>query len=113
MLPREVGYARPSTLGEALELLASHDGARPLAGGQTLVNVMKARVASPDALVDLEVQDHAACRLEVDDVDARADHARAIGATVAWGPAVTDWGTYSALVQGPHGTLVDFYRLTT
>jgi carbon-monoxide dehydrogenase medium subunit len=53
VLPREVGYARPSTLDEALELLASNDGARPLAGGQTLVNVMKARVASPDALVDL------------------------------------------------------------
>jgi carbon-monoxide dehydrogenase medium subunit len=53
VLPREVGYARPSTLAEALGLLASNDGARPLAGGQTLVNVMKARVASPDALVDL------------------------------------------------------------
>ena len=53
MLPREVGYARPSTLAEALGLLASNDGARPLAGGQTLVNVMKARVASPEALVDL------------------------------------------------------------
>ena len=53
MLPREVGYARPWTLDEALELLGSNDGARPLAGGQTLVNVMKARVASPDALVDL------------------------------------------------------------
>ena len=53
MLPREVGYARPSTLAEALEVLAATDGARALAGGQTLVNVMKARVASPDALVDL------------------------------------------------------------
>ena len=53
MLPREVAYARPSTLAEALGLLASNDGARPLAGGQTLVNVMKARVASPEALVDL------------------------------------------------------------
>ena len=30
-----------------------NDGARALAGGQTLVNVMKARAASPDALVDL------------------------------------------------------------
>jgi len=53
VLPREVGYVKPSTLDEALELLAANDGARPLAGGQTLVNVMKARVASPDALVDL------------------------------------------------------------
>jgi carbon-monoxide dehydrogenase medium subunit len=57
VLPREVGYARPWTLDEALELLASNDGARPLAGGQTLVNVMKARVASPDALVDLSALD--------------------------------------------------------
>jgi carbon-monoxide dehydrogenase medium subunit len=57
VLPREVGYARPWTLDEALELLASNDGARPLAGGQTLVNVMKARVASPDALVDLNALD--------------------------------------------------------
>jgi aerobic carbon-monoxide dehydrogenase medium subunit len=53
MLLREVGYARPSSLGEALQLLASDDGARALAGGQTLVNVMKARAGSPDALIDL------------------------------------------------------------
>jgi carbon-monoxide dehydrogenase medium subunit len=53
MLLREVGYARPSSLAEAIELLAANDGARALAGGQTLVNVMKARAGSPDALVDL------------------------------------------------------------
>jgi carbon-monoxide dehydrogenase medium subunit len=53
MLLREVGYARPGSLGEAIELLAADDGARALAGGQTLINVMKARAGSPDALVDL------------------------------------------------------------
>lgn len=53
MLLREVEYARPASVDEAIELLSSHDGARPLAGGQTLVNVMKARAASPDVLVDL------------------------------------------------------------
>jgi carbon-monoxide dehydrogenase medium subunit len=53
MLPREVGYARPSNLPEALALLAESDGVRALAGGQTLVSVMKARAAAPDALVDL------------------------------------------------------------
>jgi aerobic carbon-monoxide dehydrogenase medium subunit len=53
MLLREVDYARPATVEEAISLLASHDGARPLAGGQTLVNVMKARAAAPDVLVDL------------------------------------------------------------
>jgi aerobic carbon-monoxide dehydrogenase medium subunit len=53
MLLREADYARPATVDEAIELLAGHEGARPLAGGQTLVNVMKARAASPDVLVDL------------------------------------------------------------
>jgi aerobic carbon-monoxide dehydrogenase medium subunit len=53
MLLREVGYARPGSLEEAIELLAADDGARALAGGQTLINVMKARAGSPDALIDL------------------------------------------------------------
>ena len=53
MLLREVEYARPSTVDEAVALLSQHDGARALAGGQTLINVMKARAASPDVLVDL------------------------------------------------------------
>ena len=53
VLLREVGYARPATIEDAVSLLATHDGARPLAGGQTLVNVMKARAAAPDVLVDL------------------------------------------------------------
>jgi carbon-monoxide dehydrogenase medium subunit len=53
MLLREVSYARPGTVDEAIELLAGNDGARALAGGQTLLNVMKQRAASPDVLVDL------------------------------------------------------------
>jgi carbon-monoxide dehydrogenase medium subunit len=53
LLLREVEYVKPSSLAEALAALAKDDGARALAGGQTLINVMKARAASPDALVDL------------------------------------------------------------
>ena len=53
MLVREVEYAKPASVAEALGLLASNDGARALAGGQTLINVMKARAASPDMVVDL------------------------------------------------------------
>jgi carbon-monoxide dehydrogenase medium subunit len=53
MLLREVEYARPASVQEALRLLTEHEGARALAGGQTLINVMKARAASPDVLVDL------------------------------------------------------------
>jgi carbon-monoxide dehydrogenase medium subunit len=53
VLLREVEYARPATVEEAISLLAGYEGARPLAGGQTIVNVMKARAAAPDVLVDL------------------------------------------------------------
>jgi carbon-monoxide dehydrogenase medium subunit len=53
VLLREVEYARPATVDEAISLLAGYEGARALAGGQTLVNVMKQRAASPDVLVDL------------------------------------------------------------
>jgi carbon-monoxide dehydrogenase medium subunit len=53
VLLREVEYAKPASVSEALAILASNDGARALAGGQTMINVMKARAASPDALVDL------------------------------------------------------------
>jgi aerobic carbon-monoxide dehydrogenase medium subunit len=53
MLLAPVEYARPSSIDEAVRLLGAHDGARALAGGQTLTNVMKARAAAPDVLVDL------------------------------------------------------------
>jgi aerobic carbon-monoxide dehydrogenase medium subunit len=53
MLLREVEYARPSSVEDAIRMLGANEGARALAGGQTLINVMKARAASPDVLVDL------------------------------------------------------------
>ena len=53
MLLNEVEYVRPAGVEEALELLSQNDNARALAGGQTLINVMKQRLVSPDVLVDL------------------------------------------------------------
>jgi carbon-monoxide dehydrogenase medium subunit len=53
MLLESVSYARPDTVAEALEALASTDGAAALAGGQSLVNVLKHRVASVELLVDI------------------------------------------------------------
>jgi aerobic carbon-monoxide dehydrogenase medium subunit len=47
-------YACPTSISEAVALLASHDGdAKPLAGGQSLVPMLAFRVASPALLVDL------------------------------------------------------------
>ena len=53
MLLEEVRYCRPETLEDAIGMLRSHGRARVLAGGQSLLNVMKHRIASPEVLVDL------------------------------------------------------------
>jgi carbon-monoxide dehydrogenase medium subunit len=53
MLLRELDYARPGSVEEAVKLLSGREDARALAGGQSLVNVMKTRVASPELVVDL------------------------------------------------------------
>jgi carbon-monoxide dehydrogenase medium subunit len=47
-------YARPTSIAEAVALLASHGGdAKPLAGGQSLVPMLAFRVAAPSLIVDL------------------------------------------------------------
>lgn len=51
MIPQTFEYAAPKTLDEALGLVA--DGAKPLAGGMSLIPMMKLRLAAPEKLVDL------------------------------------------------------------
>jgi carbon-monoxide dehydrogenase medium subunit len=47
-------YARPTSIAEAVALLAAHGGdAKPLAGGQSLVPMLAFRVAAPSLIVDL------------------------------------------------------------
>src|SRR6185437_518072 len=46
-------YSRPSDIDEACALLASDDGARVIAGGQTLVPMMAMRLSRPTRLVDI------------------------------------------------------------
>jgi aerobic carbon-monoxide dehydrogenase medium subunit len=46
-------YACPTTLGEAVQLLAAHDDAKALAGGQSLVPMLAFRLVQPALLVDL------------------------------------------------------------
>lgn len=53
MKPPPFEYHRPDSLDEALELLASDEDAKPLAGGQSLIPVLNFRMARPSALVDL------------------------------------------------------------
>jgi len=53
VLLAELDYACPGSVEEAVRLLSGREDARALAGGQSLVNVMKTRVASPELVVDL------------------------------------------------------------
>jgi CO/xanthine dehydrogenase FAD-binding subunit len=46
-------YSRPSDIDEACALLAADDGARLIAGGQTLVPLMAMRLARPTRLIDI------------------------------------------------------------
>ncbi|HEX6819092.1 MAG TPA: xanthine dehydrogenase family protein subunit M [Ktedonobacterales bacterium] len=54
MYPTEFAYAAPATLAEAVQLLQQGNGeAKLLAGGQSLIPLLKLRLAEPGALVDL------------------------------------------------------------
>lgn len=54
MLPAPFEYDRPASLEEALQLLAEHgEDAKILAGGQSLIPLMKLRFAAPARLIDI------------------------------------------------------------
>jgi aerobic carbon-monoxide dehydrogenase medium subunit len=54
MYPASFDYVRPSTLDEAVALLARHgDDAKLLAGGHSLIPAMKLRLARPKVVVDI------------------------------------------------------------
>lgn len=56
MIPGPFQYHRPTTVAEAAQLLSTFgDDARLLAGGQSLIPMMKLRLAEPQHLVDLHV----------------------------------------------------------
>ncbi len=84
MLLRELDYVRPGSIEEAVGLLAGREDARALAGGQSLVNVMKTRVAAPELVVDLN-------RIEALRGITTDDGALVIGAMT----------TYSTIVDSP------------
>ena len=54
MIPKAFDYCRPKTLPEAISLLQQHgDAAKILSGGQSLIPMMKMRLAQPEYLVDI------------------------------------------------------------
>jgi len=51
MIPNTFEYTAPTTLKDALALIGN--GGKPLAGGMSLIPMMKLRLASPEHLIDL------------------------------------------------------------
>ena len=83
MIPAAVGYARATDLRHALELLGDPD-AKAIAGGQSLLPVMKLRIARPSLLVDLS-------RLPLRGVDIE-DGSLRIGALTTWSELAAEPG---------------------
>jgi aerobic carbon-monoxide dehydrogenase medium subunit len=53
MIPPSFDYVAPKTLSEAVAALSQHENAKVLAGGQSLIPLMRFRLASPALLIDL------------------------------------------------------------
>ena len=53
LTPKKFDYFAPATLKEAIQFLNKNEEAKVLAGGQSLLALMKLRLAAPSALVDL------------------------------------------------------------
>jgi carbon-monoxide dehydrogenase medium subunit len=53
MIPKKFDYYEPTSVHEAIQLLTENEEAKLLAGGQSLLGLMKLRLAGPTALVDI------------------------------------------------------------
>lgn len=53
MIPGPFTYHRPASIADAVKLLSTLDEARPLAGGHSLIPMMKLRLSTPEHLIDL------------------------------------------------------------
>jgi carbon-monoxide dehydrogenase medium subunit len=89
MFPREFDYAAPATLAEALSAL-SGDDAKVMAGGMSLIPLLKLRLLSPGLVVDIS-------RIEgLDGIEDRGDYT-AIGALVRHYQTAADGSLPAAL----------------
>ena len=75
MIPAQLEYVRATSLEEALDAIAQPD-AKAIAGGQSLIPVLKLRIARPKRVVDIE-------RIGLDQIEQREGEL-AVGALVTW-----------------------------
>lgn len=105
MKPAPFAYLRPATLEEALAALAGEQGAKVLAGGQSLVPLLSMRLAAPSMLIDINALPdlgHVTCDATGVRVGALARHAHLLASTEA---AVTQPLVAMALSHVAHPTI--------
>jgi aerobic carbon-monoxide dehydrogenase medium subunit len=100
----DFAYHRPSSVRQAVNLLAKVPDAKLLAGGQTLIPTMKQRLASPATLIDLSlIQELAGIELKGRslDIGAMTRHADVANSAVVQGnlPAL---GALAGKIGDPH-----------
>ena len=54
MIPGEFEYHAPKSVQEAIALLTQHEDAKIIAGGHSLLPMMKFRLAEPPHLIDIK-----------------------------------------------------------
>jgi carbon-monoxide dehydrogenase medium subunit len=96
MIPAQFNYEAPSTIDEALMLLAQNpDEAKILAGGHSLIPAMKLRLAQPSLLVDIgRIKDLSYIREEGNQIligDVQVRNKGTIGGSVAHSDPAGDW----------------------
>ena len=105
MKPAPFAYLRPSTLEEALAALAGEQGAKVLAGGQSLVPLLSMRLAAPSMLIDINALPdlgHVTCDEAGVRVGALARHAHVLASSEA---ATTQPLVAMALANVAHPTI--------
>jgi carbon-monoxide dehydrogenase medium subunit len=85
MIPAAFEYSRPSSLDEALRIVASNPDVKVLAGGQSLLPLLKLRLAAASRLVDI----------------GRLPELRGIGSTADGGLSIGALTTYRQLQDSP------------
>src|SRR5215469_7238961 len=99
----EFKYHRPATVRQAANLLAKNEDAKVVAGGHTLVPVMKQRLASPPHLVDLShIEGLNAIEIKGRSlvVGATATHAEVAASAIA-GEAIPSLADLAGLIGDP------------
>jgi carbon-monoxide dehydrogenase medium subunit len=99
----EFKFHRPATVRQAANLLAKNGDAKLVAGGHTLIPVMKQRLASPPHLVDLsKVEDLAGIEMKGRSlvIGAMATHAEVAGSAIV-GEAIPALATLAGLIGDP------------